>query len=412
MTSIPLTPPNQSTYSSGEFNSPLNNNGFNEYYNENNLILAGNDNEILNSRSCSVIHGNGNLISDKYNCHVIGDYLGKENITDLEDGSFNVGCYNGINSWGKITAKRGGAEINGALLLSETNLADGFASIEFKNDRDVASSRISIGKDETQLNYDSFIEWAQFNLGIQEIGAGWYSDGWFLGNSWSIFVGTISNDPDDGDVSFGDRLNSWLRLNLSGNNKFYDFTRKSIDVISGSFWAYASVSQKESNNSFWLYASSDSSYINWEYEDKWIWFSRDVFPFAYVYEAATWIYFYQDEEGQNYVPTFDNISNLTINTLHTIETIGGSSDIIIDSQQDGFIANLIVEGKTKSIQGFVVGSKEQNNEVTWTSGEGPPTGSGQPTELQQANRGSLYTDINGSNGNVLWVKEPSGWVPK
>lgn len=408
-----LSSPNvTSAFYSEEFNSPLNNNGFNEYYNENNLILAGNNNEILNSRSCSVIHGNGNLISDKYNCHVIGDYLGKENITDLEDGSFNVGCYNGINSWGKITAKRGGAEINGALLLSETNLADGFASIEFKNDRDIASSRISLGKDETQLNYDSFAEWAQFNLGfVGFTGAtNWYYYGWFLGNSWGAFISSQPSNPDSGDVSFGVSLNSWLGINTNGNTKFFDFASGTFGNTPITFFIYASVSQKESNNSFWGYISSQNAFpgTSWEYQDKWIWFSRDVFPFAYVNSTGNWIYFYQDEDNQNYVPTFDNISNLSINTLHTIETIGGSSDIIIDSQQDGATGNLIVEGKTKSIQGFVVGSKEQDSEVTWTSGTGPPTLS---AELQQAKRGSLYTDINGSDGNVLWVKE-SSWVPK
>jgi hypothetical protein len=410
-----LNPPNLSNSYGRDFTSPLNNNGFNEYYNENNLILAGNDNEIFNSRSCSVIHGNGNLISNKYNCHVIGDYLGKENITDLEDGSFNVGCYNGINSWGKITAKRGGAEINGALLLSETNLADGFASIEFKNDRDVASSRISLGKDETQLNYDSFAQWAQFNLGFVGFdgASGWYSSGWFLSNSWEAFVDSQENNPDSGDVSFGANLNSWIYLNLHENNKFYDFKRNVVDSTPSIFLAYVNVSQKESNNSFWAYLGDNDPETDatWEYEDKWVWFSQGTFPFAYVHPTGSWIYFYQDEDNQNYVPTFDNISNLSINTLHTIETIGGSSDIIIDSQQDETAANLIVEGKTKSIQGFVVGSKEQNSEVTWTSGKGPPTSSGQPIEVQQASKGSLYTDINGSNGNVLWVKE-SSWVPK
>ena len=409
-----LSSPNvTSTFYSEEFNSPLNNNGFNEYYNENNLILAGNNNEILNSRSCSVIHGNGNLISDKYNCHVIGDYLGKENITDLEDGSFNVGCYNGINSWGKITAKRGGAEINGALLLSETNLADGFASIEFKNDRDVASSRISLGKDETQINYDSFVEWAQFNLGFMPVpgATNWYYYGWFLGNGWGAFIGPQPSNPDSGDVSFGVSLNSWLSINTNGNTKIFDFARGTVDNTPVVFHMYANVSQKESNNSFWGYISGQNLTppISWEHQERWFWFSRDTFPFAYVFETGNWIYFYQDEDHQNYVPTFDNISNLNINTLHTIETIGGSSDIIIDSQQDGTTGNLIVEGKTKSIQGFVVGSREQNSEVTWTSGEGEP-----PNSVADvgAKIGSLYTNITGANGKVLWVKEPNGWVSK
>tara|TARA_B100000035_G_scaffold46528_2_gene35302 strand:+ start:19087 stop:19830 length:744 start_codon:yes stop_codon:yes gene_type:complete len=102
-----------------------NDNRYDDYYNDNNLIGAGNDNEIINSRRCSIIQGSNNYISGKYNCHIIGDYIGIEGVTDVEDNSFNVGCYRGMNVWGQMTVKRGGATINGDMLVSGNISATG-----------------------------------------------------------------------------------------------------------------------------------------------------------------------------------------------------------------------------------------------------------------------------------------------
>lgn len=90
--------------------------GYSDYYNDNNFIGAGVDNKIIDSQRCSILQGSSNFISGKYNCHVIGDYMGYESFIDtnsygtwseLKDNSFNIGCYNGTYSWGPIYAERG-----------------------------------------------------------------------------------------------------------------------------------------------------------------------------------------------------------------------------------------------------------------------------------------------------------------
>lgn len=95
---------------------PISTSGFSDYYNDNNFIGAGVDNVIIDSQRCSVLQGSTNFISGKYNCHVIGDYMGHSNYndatlygrwSDLKDNTLNIGCYNGMYSWGPIFAERG-----------------------------------------------------------------------------------------------------------------------------------------------------------------------------------------------------------------------------------------------------------------------------------------------------------------
>ena len=106
---------------------PLSNNDnrYDDYYNDNNLIAAGNNNIIEKSRRCSIIQGTNNFISGKYNCHIIGDYIGIEGVTDVRDNSFHVGCYNGMDVWGQMTVKRGGAIINGGTTINGDTLVSG-----------------------------------------------------------------------------------------------------------------------------------------------------------------------------------------------------------------------------------------------------------------------------------------------
>lgn len=98
--------------------SPSSSLGFSESFNESNFIGAGLNNELTDSSKCSIINGSANYISGKYNCHVIGDYIGIEGITDVRDNSFHVGCYNGMDVWGALNVKRGGAIIKGDMLVS------------------------------------------------------------------------------------------------------------------------------------------------------------------------------------------------------------------------------------------------------------------------------------------------------
>ena len=95
-------------------NQPSSTQGFSDYHDDNNFIGAGVDNQIINSQRCSILQGSSNFISGKYNCHAIGDYMGTDFITfqageyiELQDNSFNIGCYNGTYSWGPMFTKRG-----------------------------------------------------------------------------------------------------------------------------------------------------------------------------------------------------------------------------------------------------------------------------------------------------------------
>lgn len=114
--------------------------GYSDYYNDNNFIGAGVDNQIIDSQRCSILQGSSNFISGMYNTHIIGDYLGLGGHTDIQNNSFNVGCYNGIKSWGPLTIKRGGANINGKIQCNSNlkieSLNQGYSYIDLKSIND------------------------------------------------------------------------------------------------------------------------------------------------------------------------------------------------------------------------------------------------------------------------------------
>ena len=114
--------------------------GYSDYYNDNNFIAAGVDNQIIDSQRCSILQGSSNFISGMYNTHIIGDYLGLGGHTDIQSNSFNVGCYNGIKSWGPLTVKRGGANINGKIQCNSNlkieSLNQGYSYIDLKSIND------------------------------------------------------------------------------------------------------------------------------------------------------------------------------------------------------------------------------------------------------------------------------------
>ena len=104
---------------------PLSVDGKGDYFNDNNLIGAGYRNEIHDSVRSTIINGVGNNIDSKINCHIIGDYLGNADLgTEVDDHTFNIGCYNGVVSYGPLTIKRGGA------IIEEGQLTLG-ASVEY-----------------------------------------------------------------------------------------------------------------------------------------------------------------------------------------------------------------------------------------------------------------------------------------
>jgi len=133
---------------------PSDNPLFTNYYAQNNFIGAGVAGEIVDSQRCSIINGANNLISGKYNAHVIGDYMGLTGYTDIEDNSFNVGCHNGMVVYGDVLAKR--------RVVSNYNIevgpgTAGFAFIDLKNDvSEDADIRIAQGVN-SQSEYDLYI---------------------------------------------------------------------------------------------------------------------------------------------------------------------------------------------------------------------------------------------------------------
>jgi|11_taG_2_1085331.scaffolds.fasta_scaffold02611_5 hypothetical protein len=108
-------------------NPPSQAQGYSNYYDDSNFIGAGVDNQIIDSQRCSILQGSSNLISGKYNCHIIGDYVSQDlvdhygNSGILYDSTFNIGCYNGTYSWGPIFAKAGIFCENDAVFGSEVD---------------------------------------------------------------------------------------------------------------------------------------------------------------------------------------------------------------------------------------------------------------------------------------------------
>ena len=94
---------------------------FGDGYNAGNAILAGSNNKIFNSRRCTVINGCGNLIGEKYNTHIIGDFVSPRDQNNISNGgypkngnnfepdellnnAFYIGCLNGLHSYGDVVA--------------------------------------------------------------------------------------------------------------------------------------------------------------------------------------------------------------------------------------------------------------------------------------------------------------------
>jgi 2C-methyl-D-erythritol 2,4-cyclodiphosphate synthase len=84
---------------------------FGDGYNAGNLIAAGSDNKIQESRRCTIINGAGNFILGKYNTHIIGDFVSRTdpngksyNTDELLNNAFYIGCMNGLHSFGDVVA--------------------------------------------------------------------------------------------------------------------------------------------------------------------------------------------------------------------------------------------------------------------------------------------------------------------
>ena len=145
-------------------------------------------------------------------------------------------------------------------------------------------------------------------------------------------------------------------------------------------------------------------------DGSWWWTNSSSWPFIYSRANDTW--FCVNIDASDSVPVnsstlnvFDNTTLSELSAVHFAESNDPGYDLVIDSTQEDKAGSLIVEGDVKSAFGKIrLGSKTDNSEVSWSSGNGAPDFS--------AAVGSIYSRLDGTNGNVLYVKEPSGWVPK
>lgn len=104
----PLTlPPDSPLFN--PVNAPSDSERVTNYYSPNNVIIAGTNNEIVDSHRCSIFNGANNYISGKYNTHIIGDYIGlitgnNSSKFPVQNNSFHIGCYNGVHVYGDVVA--------------------------------------------------------------------------------------------------------------------------------------------------------------------------------------------------------------------------------------------------------------------------------------------------------------------
>ena len=107
-------------------------------YSASNIILGGTNNEISNSRRCSILQGASNIIDNKYNTHIIGDFI----TADL-DNAFYVGCGNGLHVYGDVVS----------FAYSDERLKDDIKSIEFPLSKVLALDSVSFKWNENQQVY-------------------------------------------------------------------------------------------------------------------------------------------------------------------------------------------------------------------------------------------------------------------
>ncbi len=144
-------------------NPPSQAQGYSNYYDDSNFIGAGVDNQIIDSQRCSILQGSSNLISGKYNCHIIGDYVSKDlvdhdgNSGILYDSTFNIGCYNGTYSWGPIFAQAGLLVNKDALFGSDNEIRIGSTKNRESTPNNFLPSSSWLGNEVGFIDFDSTI---------------------------------------------------------------------------------------------------------------------------------------------------------------------------------------------------------------------------------------------------------------
>jgi hypothetical protein len=89
-----------------------------EGYDPSNAIIQGVNNEIINSRRCTIINGAYNKIVGNYNTHIIGNgFRTNDPSQPLLSDAIYLGCNNGLHVYGPIEARMG-LDLYGDLTLN------------------------------------------------------------------------------------------------------------------------------------------------------------------------------------------------------------------------------------------------------------------------------------------------------
>ena len=406
------------------FTAPISQNGLSEYYLANNIIHAGTENQIIDSSKCSILHGSNNIIKDKYNCHIIGDYIGQEGITDIDDNSFNIGCYNGLNSWGKITVKRGGAEINGNLSIKEDS-SSSTAGLILTNFEESVEHSVRLTQSISDIDIEDASDMMQLvflaNPGSQSGTHGWWEGGWFLRNAFKANTSN-SSSPGSSSSPYSDQVafEHWIYLSHNyawdvyykmwdGNSQAWS-TAKTMYKHNTSHWYYITVqtpvfSQKQS---FWMYSSTDKS-STFPLGKTWLWTSIEAWPFFYISGENKWAYAFITNERANeaeptadridsIINTFDLSSDEVLGSIQTSESIDPGRDLVIDSTDQDQLGNLVVEGSIKSAYGdIIMGATAMGDEIKIIHDHNAPDSLG------------IYSGTGGSSGNKPINGDPTNY---
>ena len=108
-------------------------------YDPSNAIIQGVNNEIINSRRCTIINGAYNKIVGNYNTHIIGDgFRTNDPSKPLLSDAIYLGCNNGLHVYGPIEARMG-LDVYGDLILNAAVVGDMFVDGKIEASGDIVA---------------------------------------------------------------------------------------------------------------------------------------------------------------------------------------------------------------------------------------------------------------------------------
>lgn len=286
-------------------NAPSSQAGYSDYYNDNNFIGAGVDNQIVDSQRCSILQGSSNQISGKYNSHIIGDYIGRTN-TQIENNSFNIGCYNGVKSWGPLTIERGGTFIKGGINtssdLSVWGGDQGFSKINLGYQEFNIDSNGSINSPQIKIHQGTKVGFTVITVFGYEVGqqlAIWASTEWFFKSriggvngidSDELYIPSTTNTTSTEGWFLSAFFNDWIFVNVISHptkRRFWMYMdwKKGTEIQYIWMW----IDEGTLNSSGLAYVSSESQTI---LQEGWIIFYKSTdsnYDFViYHYSEQQW----------------------------------------------------------------------------------------------------------------------------